>query len=170
MNGTARSLVNGRNDRTAGSTVEPASWVSGIAAMALAQALMFSCLPRKSTNALACSTFLLLALTPSPTTTPAGIQTDAASSAPGTGNIDRSSGAEAALRKSGRTAETWIAMAALPVATMEVCCSNVVPFGLSLKKPRFCSSRYISMAWRQPDSAKLAWPASCLSSNVGSLA
>ena len=39
----------------------------------------------------------------------------------------------------------WDPFAALPVATIEVCCSYVVPFGLSLKKPRFCRSR---SAWR----------------------
>jgi hypothetical protein len=53
---------------------------------------------------------------------------------------------------------------------MEVACSYVVPFGLSLKKPRFCSSRYLFIASAQPEPAKLAEPSAILSSKSGCLA
>lgn len=168
MNGTALlPSMNGRNGSRTGSIFDPESRLSGTQATASAQRFMFFCSPRNSMNALAAFLFLLRALTPRPTTTPAGIQTRFASSAPGTGNMARSSGLAAALRKSGSTADTWIAIAALPVATIDVCCSKVVPLGLSLKYPRFCNSRYMSRASAQPEFAKLAWPACICSSNFG---
>src|SRR5690242_18581913 len=104
-----------------------------------------------------------------PTTTPAGIQLSAATSVAGKGNIDRSSGVVAAARNADSTADTWTAMPALPVATIEVACSYVVPFGLSLKYPFFCSSRYLFIASTQPESANDAWPAAILSSKSGVL-
>ena len=40
---------------------------------------------------------------------------------------------------------------------MEVCCSYVVPLGLALNRPSFCSRRYFSRAFAQPEPAKVAW-------------
>ena len=58
-------------------------------------------------------------------------------------------------------------MAAFPVPTNASDCSSVVPFGLSLKKPRSRRSMYEVIDCFHPESRNVALPASIWSSKSG---
>src|SRR3954452_25344808 len=104
-----------------------------MAAIAFAKRAISSGRPRNSMNFLASSRFLPLALAARPAPRPAGILSWPGWSLAGNAKVPIWLGAFAAFLIDVAVGETWTAIAALPLATIAVCCSNVVPFGFGLK-------------------------------------